>query len=373
MRHPHCKTWRFPPERPELATRTNLRELVARPDRFEHHLVVVAQIGNVQLEVTAASEPLFFAHENLSDEFALPLPTGDPMIDHFPFRTFIMDRATAVDAGRYNHGVGELVLHPDGWLHWPGRLRPPYQPMEMLPELRRCGMSLVYCANVRTPSTPVTLPDHGDIKPYASPAPPMSLVPVMSGPDRTIAAIGPTTLAVVVSPSSIAPARGGWAVVLEGDAPGDLHRIAEGEALDGTGITRALVFASTELAPDPIPPSWFAPPEPAFAPFEAGAQATFVHPAITATVLSDSTVAIAIGESRVEVPRYWLARMLFRVALHPMRLNYVETYGGVFVDDRDGLRIGIRTGASSSVNLAEIENLYRAIAPAGYTERLPIS
>src|SRR5262249_42606554 len=149
--------------------------------------------------------PLFFAHENLSDELALPLPTGDAMVDAFPFRTFLMDRATGADAGRYNHKVGELVLHPDGWLHWPGRLRPPYEPMQMLPALRRCGMSLVYCANVRTPSTPVGVADHGDIKPYVSPAPPMALVPVMSGPDRTVAAIGGTALSIVVAPKTIAP------------------------------------------------------------------------------------------------------------------------------------------------------------------------
>jgi hypothetical protein len=202
----------------------------------------------------------------------------------------------------------------------------------------------------------------------------MSLVPVMSGPDRTVAAIGGTSLSIVVAPKVIAPPRGGWVVVLDGDAPMDLHRIDDGGSLDGAGIRRALVFASPEMAPEPIPPSWQAPPPPAFAPFEDGSGTIpFDHPALAVTLASDTIATIAIGESRADVARYWFARMLFRVALHPMRLNYVETYGGLFVDDSDGLRMGIRSGASSSVTLADVENLYRAIAPPNYCERLPIS
>jgi len=372
MRHPHHKTWAFPPEAAPSSTRTNLRELVARPDRFEHHLVVVAQIGDVQLEVTAASEPLFFAHENVSDEFALPLPTGDPMVDHFPFRTFVMDRATATDAGRYNHGVGELVLHPAGWLHWPGRLRPPYAPMEMLPSLRRCGMSLVYCANRRTPSTPVPLAPHGDIKAYATPSPPMALVPVMTA-SGTIAAIGPTSSSIVAAPKQIALPRGGWVVVLDGDRSADLHRIDPGGVLDGTGIARALVFASSTLSPEPIPPSWTGVPTPGFVPFEDRTVGTFHHDDMKIDERSPHTVAISILGSHTEAPRYWLARMLFRVALHPMTLNYVETYGGFYIDDHDGLRVGIRGGASTAITLTQLEQLYRAVAPPGYTERLPIA
>jgi hypothetical protein len=76
-------------------------------------------------------------------------------------------------------------------------------------------------------------------------------------------------------------------------------------------------------------------------------------------------------------PRYWLARTLFRIALHDVRLGYVETYGGVFFDDRSGdLAIGIR-GETEAVSvtferadaLAVVEALSRAVAPAGYRER----
>ena len=74
--HPTTSTWRMPPAgRPPLAgaRRTNLRELAARPARFEHHLTVVARAGCAQLEMVTASEPLSFAHINVSDEYALAL------------------------------------------------------------------------------------------------------------------------------------------------------------------------------------------------------------------------------------------------------------------------------------------------------------
>ncbi len=77
MRHPATSTWRFPPaDRPPLPApleRVNLRELVARPERFEHHLIVCATLGRVQLEIVTASEPLYFGHVNFSDEYALAL------------------------------------------------------------------------------------------------------------------------------------------------------------------------------------------------------------------------------------------------------------------------------------------------------------
>jgi hypothetical protein len=236
-------------------------------------------------------------------------------------------------------------------------------------------MSLVYCANRRTPSTPVPLAPHGDIKAYATPAPPMALVPVMtaSGP---IAAIGPTTLSIVVAPKRIELPRGGWVVVVDGDRSGDLHRVDPDDSggLDGHGIARALVFASSTLIPEPIPPSWTGVSTPAFAPFEDRTVGSFHHDDMKIDERSAHTVAISIaGSPSTEVPRYWLARMLFRVALHPMTLNYVETYGGLYVDDHDGLRIGIRGSGATAITLAQLEQLYRAVAPPGYTERLPIS
>jgi hypothetical protein len=59
-------------------------------------------------------------------------------------------------------------------------------------------------------------------------------------------------------------------------------------------------------------------------------------------------------------------------------MGYAETYGGFFVDDRgDDVRIGVRVeGAASAASIArhealgEIERMYRAVAPAGYRERL---
>src|SRR5262245_48289884 len=206
-RHATSVTWAFPPpDRPPLGEgieRTNLRELVARPERFEHHLVVCAAIGNAQLEITAASEPLYFGHINISDEYALALPTGDDLIDRFPLRTFVSDPATAADLGRYNHRIGDLVLHPIGLLHWPGRLRPPYAPFDVPPGMRRCGLSLVYCASAPTQAVdcPVPLaPDRAaDVKAYATTAPRMVLAAVR---DRrgVIAAVGDTTLVVVERP-----------------------------------------------------------------------------------------------------------------------------------------------------------------------------
>jgi hypothetical protein len=71
-----------------------------------------------------------------------------------------------------------------------------------------------------------------------------------------------------------------------------------------------------------------------------------------------------------EIPRHWLARLLFRLALHGFRLGRVETYGGFFAaDHEDGVTIGV-PGTSAVARPEEIERLYRAVAPDGYTERL---
>jgi hypothetical protein len=379
-RHPHARSWSFPEGRAPSADRTNLRELAARPDRFEHHLVVVASIGGVQLELATASEPLYFAHVNISDEYAVALQSGDDLVDRFPLRTFVSDPVTGDDVGRYNHRVGDLVLHPLGLSHWPGRLRPPFEPLAIPAGMRLCGLSLVYCANVPTPSTAVAVPltgeRSGDAKVYSG-APNLVLAPL----DRPgiVARIGATTLEVVRDPVRIAPPRGGWAVVLEGDGSHcatDLLRIPDGGALEANGISRALVFSSTERPPDPAPPSWQEEPRPPFVPAEDAARGTLpVHVgALSVAEQSETVVQISIGEARTEVPRYWLARMLFRVGLHRLCLGYVETYGGFYVDDRADLVMGLRGHRSVTVPRASaletIERLYRAVAPPGYTERL---
>lgn len=398
-RHPATLGWAFPPsDRPPLPggfERTNLRELAARPERFEHQLMICATVDGVQLEIATASEPLYFSHVNLSDEYALALPTGDDLVDRFPLRTFLADPKTGADVGRYNHRIGDLVLHPEGYLHWPGRLRPPYEPFEIPPGMRRCGLSLVYCASTPTLATWSPRPPdrQEDVKSYVTPAPPMALASTRGLPG-VMASIGRTTLSLVELPDRIGAPRGAWVVVLEAEAGGihapcDLIRVPENETISGKGIVRALVLASDEAAPDPVPPIWHAlPPEP-FPPQEdvmaaraggdsAAALPLTVTDATSSMVfeeVSPAVVRIQVGDHRTEAPRYWLARMLHRVALHGLRVGYAETYGGFFIDDRgDDVSVGVRDAPPLSLDRAEaartIERMYRAVAPPGYRERM---
>ncbi|MDF2694992.1 MAG: flavodoxin family protein [Labilithrix sp.] len=392
-RHVTAREWTFPdPKRsppPPGTERTNLRELAARPERFEHHLTICATVDGVQLEIATASEPLYFAHINHSDEYAIALPSGDELVDRFPLRTFLSDPESGEDAGRYNHRVGDLVLHPERWLHWPGRLRPPFEPFDFPPGMRRAGLSLVYCASRPTPATwcplPIAPERSADVKTYRQPAPPMALASLRGEP-RTLATIGRTTLALVELPDAIAPAHGGWAVILEATpasahAAGDLYRIAAGARVDGSGIVRALVLESDTLGPDPVPPAWSAAPRMPFVPFEEAAAGSlpFAAAGLVVEERGPTRVAVSAGATlTAEVPRYWLARLLFRVGLHELRLGYVETYGGFFVDDRggDAVQIGLRAGTEREAviiprgeALALVEGLYRAVAPPGYVER----
>ena len=352
-----------------------------------------ATLGRVQLEVVTASEPLYFGHVNVSDEYALALPCGDPMVDRVPMRTFVSDAATGADLGRYNHRTGDLVLHPVGYMHWPGRLRPPYEPFDMPPGTRRCGLTLVMCANQRMPAgdAPELAPPQGregDIKAYTEPAPPMLLAPV-DGTPGTIARIGTTELVLVERRGRIAPARGGWVVVLGADpespyAPCDLIRVPAGASLDARGLSRALVLADPDDAPEPVPPSWRALPPPPFAPFEEAPPGAlpFRRGALAVDATRSGAVVISVGDAAAAVPRYWLARMLFRAALHDLRLGYVETYGGLFIDDHAPrgnrpIEIGLRTSSGRAwiaiprrEAMSVIEQLYRAVAPPGYIERL---
>jgi hypothetical protein len=204
--------------------------------------------------------------------------------------------------------------------------------------------------------------------------------------EGAIAAVGDTRLVVLEQPTAIALARGGWVVILDGDSPHfalDLLRIPPGVKLPGTGIARALVFASTETPPAPVPPAWYAVPPPPFAAFEDAPRGRLpVHRGQLAIVeRSPELVGIAVRDFEVDVPRYWLARMLFRLALHGFRLGYVETYGGFFADDRAGttdeVRFGVRretVRATFDIARADalpfVEALYRAVAPDGYRERL---
>jgi hypothetical protein len=390
-RHFATRGWTFPlstraPPAEDIQ-RINLKEIVARPDRFEHHLIVAASVDDVRFEVTTASEPLYFAHINVSDEYAVAMHSGDELVDRFPLRTFLTDPAHGQDVGRYNHRVGDLVLHPEILMHWPGRLREPYEPFDFPPGMRRCGISLVCCASKPTPPTwcPIPVPPgrEGDAKAYVAPPPPMVLASLRSHPGP-LARIGRTTLSLVELPERIEPAYGGWVVVLEADPSGpyaacDLLRIPNAGSLDGRGITRALVLTSEAVAPDLPPPSWVALPMPPFAPYEDAqpGELPFEANGLRVEETSPALAAITVKGLTVQTPRYWLARTLFRIALHEIKLGYIETYGGVFFDDRQGdLVVGVRgerTRPSVKFEradaLAFVEALYRAVAPFGYRER----
>jgi multimeric flavodoxin WrbA len=361
VRHELARHWAAP-----VGT-LNLRELVARPERFEHHLIVFARIGNVQLEVVTASEPLYFAHVNISDEYALALPTGDELVDRFPLRTFLSDARG--DVGRYNHRAGDLVLHPLGFAHWPGRLRPPYELPAIPPGMRRSGISIVYCANTPTPSAGVIVATADDrAKAYVAPPPPMSLVEVRRHVG-TVAAIGATTLAVATG--TIAPPRGGWVIDLD---TLEVHRVAAGARIE---LARALVFASDTAEPDPLPPAWTALPPPPFPPLEDAPRGDlpFEYGPLRVAARGDAIAIATLEDAVSEVPRYWLARTLFRLALHDLRLGYVETYGRIGFDDHGGGDLDIAVaGVTFRIPRAEamafVERLYRAVAPLGYTERL---
>jgi len=393
VRHRAAAGWVFPPagRAPiEGVRRVNLRELAARPERFEHHLVVVARVGDAQLEVATASEPLYFAHVNVSDEYAIALPTGDEIVDRFPLRTFLTDAATGEDVARYNHRVGDLVLHPLGLMHWPGRLRPPYEPLAIPRGMRRCGLSLVFCACVPTPAgdRPLAVSEGraADAKSYVSISPPLALLDALREKDRVLARVGRATLDLRVRPRAVAAPRGAYVVVLEAAGAGphhacDLVHVPPGGVVDAAGIERALVFASDSVEASPPPASWERLPEPPFAPFEAGERAPlpFARADLTATDAGAAHVGIAAGGASAVVPRHWLARTLFRIGLHRPALGYVETYGGFFYDDRRaadaGVAIGVRGGEplvlAHDAALALVEALYRAVAPDGYTERCP--
>jgi len=395
--HPAAKTWALPPERdpidPPLA-RTNLRALASRPGRFEHHLTVVARQGVGQIEVIAASEPLFFAHQNISDEYVLPLPTGDALVDAMPLRTFLTDPETNEDAARLRHRIGDLILHPYGWAHWPGRLRPPFEPPAFPPGMgRRSGLSMVFCASA--PAAPaddrpagVTEGREADAKPYRDDAPPLMIRELGREAPGRLGAVGDVTFELAAPP--FAPPNGGWVVVVDSEAPeafaGDLVRIPPGASWDPP-IERALLMSSPSAAPEPPPNVWT---DVAPAPFER----TEAQPlpqtvgALEICGLSDAGAELRLGDRTAVVPRYWLARMLFRIALHTAvddarRLErprpcfgYVETYGGFFYDDRDGaFRLGLR-GADATVEIAPdalvdtLARLYSAVAPEGHTEHL---
>ena len=394
-RHPTTRDWVLPsrdrPALPAPLSRTNLRALAARRERFEHHLTVVATIGDAQLEIATASEPVYFAHGNLSDELAVALPTGDALVDGFPLRTFVLETETAELFARYNHRPLDLLLHPYGSLHWPGMLRAPYEPFSFPPGSRRTGLVLVACASRLTPPTDRPAETSAarleDVKRYA-PAPdglPLMLADLEHDAARDLATVCGARLELVVAPAAIARPCGAWVVVLTATkgsdfADGDLVRVPAGSELPGAGIERALVLSSPTREIDAAPASWSATPSAPFAPFEEGPAGSLPlrEAGLLLTPLSDRVVAATVHGATArdaQIPRYWLARMLFRVALHGYRLGYVETYEGFYWDDRDGtVRMGVRGVGEVQIDPARapavVERIYRAVAPPGYVERL---
>ncbi len=384
MRHPTTHSWRFPDaDRAALpiGRRTNLRELAARPGRFEHHLMVVARAGDAQIELATASEPLYFAHQNISDEYALGLPTGDPLIDGFPVLTFLSAPDSHVDLARIRHRPGELVLHPHGLLHWTGRLRPPYQ-LPPFPGPRRTGLSLVCCASQPCPpaSRPLGLSPGADVKAYADQEIPFMVADVMRESPRTLAVVGNARADLVVAPEAVGGPQGGYFLVIEAGVPGwcacDFIHLAPGEQLACPGPVRGL-WIHAGVAAEPPPASWHAVPAAPWPPFEP-AQALPLPARIAGIgveAVDDATARITIAAQQAEIPRHWLARMLFRLGLHDFRLGYLETYGGFCYDDRDGFRLGLRGGAEVRFDdraaiARAVEQLYRAVAPPGYAEDL---
>lgn len=398
-RHPATQRWRFPdPQRAPLPLplrRANLKELAARPGRFEHHLMVVGTLGDAQIEIATASEPVYFAHRNISDEYAVAMPTGDALVDGFPMRTFLVDDAHQAIA-RYQHQAGDLVLHPFGPRHWPGQLRPPHEPFVFAPGTRRTGYTLVFCA--RRPLEPTTRPlrvdREGGAKSYVDDAPDMALFDLREGEPGRVARVGNVRVDLVASPAELVLAEGGWVAVIVGDgvhASGDLIFVPPGASVPTGGLVRALVFTSTR-APDPPPASWDEVPAEPFPPAEAKAPGKLPleveREGVTLHVEPESATHVRLRvtggegeEVEAVVPRYWMARMLYRLPLHGLQLGRLETYGGFTYEDHAGdrdaatdvieLGVGERRIAIPRDEAAHvIEQLYRAVAPEGYVERL---
>jgi hypothetical protein len=132
-------------------------------------------------------------------------------------------------------------------------------------------------------------------------------------------------------------------------------------------------------APAELPPAtWDKAPSPPFPVYEDGVAGTLPisFGELHIEALDDATVEVRIGDGpAAQVPRYWLARFLFRTALHQFQLGYLETYGGFLYDDSGAsIVFGLRGAGRASITRDEanavVETLYRAVAPPGYVERI---
>lgn len=151
-RHPGCRHWsiepgRLEPRAPEAGRLEllNVKAFAAAPDRVEHWLQPVARIGDCVIESATSSEPLYFAHVNVSDEFNILMPTGDVILDHAKGRTFFFDAETDDVLGYTMAGAGDVLVNPVGVAHWPGQLKDPYTRIPEAEERRKL-FALVYCS-----------------------------------------------------------------------------------------------------------------------------------------------------------------------------------------------------------------------------------
>ena len=247
-------------------------------------------------------------------------------------------------------------------MHWPGRLRPPFEPFEFPAGMRRCGVTLVFCASSPAPpgerSVAVTGGRAADAKTYGAASPPLGLWELGLEPAGVVGRVAGASLALVVRPGAISAPRGAYVVVLEADAGSahhacDLFYVEPGASVDGAGIARALVMTGDARDVEAPPPSWDAVAAAPMARIEAAprGELPFARHGVVADALDATRVTIAVEPASTVVPRHWLARMLYRIALHAPALGYVETYGGFFYDDRevrDGVvRFGVRAAGGS--------------------------
>src|SRR5690606_32966409 len=145
---------------------------------------------------------------NVSDEWVVTLPTGNPMLDSFAPRIFIQDVASGEDESRFQQRNLELVLHPFAHLHWPGTLRPPYAPPPVPPGMRQCGLTLVYCSGVRTPprgDRPLRVAGDLEALGKGDPSIPRAHLDMRREGPGVVARVGETRLELLVSPGRVAP------------------------------------------------------------------------------------------------------------------------------------------------------------------------
>ena len=143
--HPATATWQIPPTGRvalEGVRRTNLRELAARPSRFEHHLTVVARAGvRAARDRHGVRAPLLRPRQRLG---RVRPRASDRGRHHRPAsrcgRSSRTRRRSRTSAATTTASATSCSTRC-GLLHWPGRLRPPYEPLVLPRGMRRCGLS----------------------------------------------------------------------------------------------------------------------------------------------------------------------------------------------------------------------------------------